>query len=383
MIYVHIPFCRSFCSYCNFYSSTKLREINPVLECIKQEWIRERDRWLDLWRSGTYPLRHTLYIGGGTPSVCTAAELAPILDLLCNDLKNNAMEPSEVTLEANPGDLTPAYCSALFDFGVNRLSIGVQSFEDTHLRAMKRRHTAGEGINAVKVGRAAGFKNISLDLIFGFPGLTMSQWKESLRQAVALSPEHISAYQLSLEPASPWGKQGLLPPQEDCAAQYGYLQEFLAGRGYAQYEVSSFCLPGKESLHNSGYWIRTPYIGLGPAAHSFNGRDRYANVSHLGRYVQGIEKGSPARTYDRLTPRDRHNEWVMLQLRTVEGLSITGLQEREGAEAHERFLKQIAPLLGRGLLEYSLSERNHTRVRIPPDRLFVSDDIIRDCLLPV
>ena len=382
MIYVHIPFCRSFCSYCNFYSSTKLREINPVLECIKQEWIRERDRWLDLWRSGTYPLRHTLYIGGGTPSVCTAAELAPILDLLCNDLKNNAMEPSEVTLEANPGDLTVAYCSALQALGVNRLSIGIQSFHDTHLQAMKRRHTAGEGIDAVKAARAAGFRNISMDLIFGFPGLTMSQWKDTLHQAVALAPEHISAYQLSLEPSSPWGKQGLLPPQEVCAAQYGLLQEFLSSRGYIQYEVSSFCLPGKESLHNSGYWIRTPYIGLGPAAHSFNGRDRYANVAHLGRYVQGIEKDSPARKHDRLTPRDEHNECVMLQLRTVEGFSIRGLQEREGAEAVAGFLKQIAPLLERGLLELYRKEPGNVRVRIPPGRLFVSDDIIRDCLLP-
>ena len=382
MIYVHIPFCRSFCSYCNFYSSTKLREITPVLDSIKQEWIRERDTWLDLWRSGTFRMRHTLYLGGGTPSVCQAGELAPILDLLRNDLKNEGMEPSEVTMEGNPGDLTVAYCSALLALGVNRLSIGIQSFNDTHLQAMKRRHTAGEGINAVKAARTAGFRNISLDLIFGFPGLILSQWEETLQQAVALAPEHISAYQLSLESTSPWGKKGLLPPQEDCAAQYGFLQDFLAGRGYTQYEVSSFCLPGKESLHNSGYWKRTPYIGLGPAAHSFNGRDRYANVAHLDRYVQGIRTGTPARTYDRLVARNEHNEWIMLQLRTVEGFSLSGLQEREGTKAVERFLKQITPLLERGLLEYSQHEQGGERVRIPPGRLFVSDDIIRDCLLP-
>jgi len=383
LIYVHIPFCRSFCSYCNFYSSTKLREIPPVLEFIEQEWIRERDTWLDLWRSGAYRLRHTVYLGGGTPSVCTAEELEPLLQLLCYDLTMAGMAPVEITLEANPGDLTPAYCTALLELGVNRLSLGVQSFEDTHLRAMNRRHTAGEGINAVKMARSAGFRNISLDLIFGFPGLTISKWEETLWQAVALAPEHISAYQLSLEPSSPWGKQGQLPPQEECAAQYGLLQEFLAGRGYIQYEVSSFCLPGKESLHNSGYWIRTPYLGLGPAAHSFNGRDRYANVAHLGRYVQGMEKGSPKRTYDCLTPQDEHNEWVMLQLRTVEGFSTRGLQEREGAEAVADFLKQIAPLLERGLLELCCQDQGNARVRIPPGRLFVSDDIIRDCLLPV
>ncbi|MFA6340024.1 MAG: radical SAM family heme chaperone HemW [Bacteroidales bacterium] len=378
MIYVHIPFCRSFCSYCSFYSSTQLRKIPEVLDCIRQEWIRERDSWMEIWRSGQFPLRHTVYLGGGTPSVCATETLGDLLDLLCTDLKRSGMEPAEITVETNPGDLTPDYCRALKELGVNRLSIGVQSFHDEALTAMKRRHTARQATGAFHEARKAGFDNISLDLMFGFPGLDMAQWQETLQQAVALAPEHISAYQLSLEPSSAWGKRIVLPPQETCAEQYALLQEFLHKAGYLQYEVSSFCLPGKESLHNSGYWLRIPYAGLGPAAHSFNGRNRYANVAHLDRYTEGIRKGLPVRTGDRLTPRDVHNEWVMLGLRTLEGLSLQDMEQREGPDAVEGFLKQTAPLVERGFLK-----RSDKQIRIPAGRLFVSDDIIRDCLLPL
>jgi oxygen-independent coproporphyrinogen-3 oxidase len=159
--------------------------------------------------------------------------------------------------------------------------------------------------------------------------------------------------------------------------QYALLQETLQGAGYLQYEVSSFCLPGKESLHNSGYWIRRPYAGLGPSAHSFNGKDRYANVADLRKYTEGIRRNEPARKYDRLTARDVHNEWVMLSLRTSKGLSLQEMEERKGRPATKDFLKQITPLLERGLLI-----RTGNKVSIPANRLFVSDDIIRDCLLP-
>ena len=377
MIYVHIPFCRSFCSYCSFYSSTQLRKIPEVLDCIRQEWIRERDSWMEIWRSGQFPLRHTVYLGGGTPSVCATETLGDLLDLLCTDLKRSGMEPAEITVETNPGDLTPDYCRALKELGVNRLSIGVQSFHDEALTAMKRRHTARQATGAFHEARKAGFDNISLDLMFGFPGLDMAQWQETLQQAVALAPEHISAYQLSLEPSSAWGKRIVLPPQETCAEQYALLQEFLHKAGYLQYEVSSFCLPGKESLHNSRYWIRRPYAGLGPSAHSFNGKDRYANVADLRKYTEGIHRNEPARKYDRLTARDVHNEWIMLSLRTCNGLSLQEMEEREGRPAAKDFLKQITPLLERGLL---IRETN--TLRIPSDRMFVSDAIIRDCLLP-
>ena len=377
MIYVHIPFCRSFCSYCNFYSSTKTREIPGVLESIALEWKKDRDLWLDIFRSAEPDAGHTLYFGGGTPTVCAAGELCALITLLREDMEQAGLTLAELTVEANPGDLTPEYCHVLLDAGVNRLSIGVQSFHDPYLEAMRRRHNGRQAANSAILARKAGFANISLDLIFGFPGLTAEKWKDTLGQAIALGPEHISAYQLSLEPSSLWRKTGVLPPQEECALQYALLQETLQGAGYLQYEVSSFCLPGKESLHNSGYWIRRPYAGLGPSAHSFNGKDRYANVADLRKYTEGIRRNEPARKYDRLTARDVHNEWVMLSLRTSKGLSLQEMEERKGRPAAKDFLKQITPLLERGLLI-----RTGNKVSIPANRLFVSDDIIRDCLLP-
>lgn len=377
MIYVHIPFCRSFCSYCSFYSSTKTREIPGLLECIAMEWKRDRELWLNIFRSAELSAGHTLYFGGGTPTVCTARELSALITLLRDDMQQTGLEIAELTVEANPGDLTPEYCGALLEAGVNRLSIGVQSFHDPYLKGMRRRHNGRQAADSAILARRAGFANISLDLIFGFPGLIIKKWEETLAQVVALKPKHISAYQLTLEPSSPWGKTGVLPPQEECALQYALLQETLQGAGYMQYEVSSFCLRGKESLHNSRYWTRTPYAGLGPSAHSFNGKDRYANVSDLKKYTEGIRRNKPARKYDRLTARDVHNEWIMLSLRTCKGFSLQDLENREGSAAVEEFLKQTTPLLERGLLI-----RTGNKVCIPADRLFVSDGIIRDCLLP-
>jgi putative oxygen-independent coproporphyrinogen III oxidase len=347
------------------------------LDCISLEWKRDRDLWLNLFQSANLFRDHTLYFGGGTPTVCAARELCDLITLLRDDMEQGGLTLAEVTVEANPGDLTPDYCHSLLDAGVNRLSIGVQSFHDAYLKAMRRRHNGRQAADSAMLARRAGFANISLDLIFGFPGLTGEKWKDTLGQTIALRPEHISAYQLSLEPSSPWGKTGVLPPQEECALQYALLQETLQGAGYLQYEVSSFCLPGKESLHNSGYWIRRPYAGLGPSAHSFNGKDRYANVADLRKYTEGIRRNEPARKYDRLTARDVHNEWVMLSLRTSKGLSLQEMEERKGRSAAKDFLKQITPLLERGLLI-----REGKRIRIPADRLFVSDGIIRDCLLP-
>jgi oxygen-independent coproporphyrinogen-3 oxidase len=378
LIYVHIPFCRSFCSYCSFYSSTKTREIPGVLDCISLEWIRDRDLWLNIFRSAEPAPGHTLYFGGGTPTVCAASELCALITFLRKDMEQEGLTLAELTVEANPGDLTPEYCHSLLDAGANRLSIGVQSFHDAYLEAMRRRHNGRQAADSAILARQAGFANISLDLIFGFPGLTAEKWKDTLAQAVALAPEHISAYQLSLEPSSPWGKKGVLPPQEECALQYALLQEALQRAGYIQYEVSSFCLPGKESLHNSRYWTRRPYAGLGPSAHSFDGKDRYANVANLKKYTSGIRQNAPVRRYDRLTTRDVHNERIMLSLRTCKGLSLTDMERVEGKSVADDFLKQITPLLERGLLI-----RTGNKVRIPADRLFVSDDIIRDCLLPL
>ncbi|MFA5497788.1 MAG: radical SAM family heme chaperone HemW [Bacteroidales bacterium] len=378
MIYVHFPFCKSLCSYCNYFSVTACENIQDVVTAIHQEWLLERDAWAPLLFNKHSNKHHTLYIGGGTPSLCPQQDLQPLVTSLIQDsIVYSGNAPIECTLEANPGDLSPSSCRALLDMGINRLSIGIQSFFDQHLQAMERRHTAAEGKETIHTAREAGFTNISIDLLFGFPGLTQHQWQETLLQAVESKPDHIAAYQLSLEPDTPWGESQTLPPQETCLQQYATLQEILTNHGYLQYEVSAFCLPGKKALHNSAYWQRIPYIGLGPAAHSFNGKDRYENVADINRYIMGIRKKSPYRTYDRLLPYNVHNEWILLQLRTTTGFSLKQLLEREGQEAVTGFLERITPLQKQGLLI-----KEYDRVYIPAHALFLSDYIIRECLLP-
>jgi oxygen-independent coproporphyrinogen-3 oxidase len=351
--------------------------MQDVLAAIRQEWLLERYKWIPL----LYPAassHNTLYIGGGTPSICPVKDLQYLVTELINDIvAHSGKAPAECTLEANPGDLSVSYCKDLIDMGINRLSIGIQSFIDKHLLHMERRHTAAEGKEAFHAAREAGFDNISIDLIFGFPGLTQQEWEETLLQAVALQPDHIAAYQLSLEPDTPWGESQTLPAQETCLQQYTLLQKILEAHGYIQYEVSAFCMPGKKAVHNSAYWARIPYVGLGPAAHSFNGKDRYENVADIRKYIIGIRKQTPYRTYDRLQPLNVHNEWILLQLRTTAGFSLKGLQEREGQEAVTDFLRRTRLLQEQGLLI-----KEQERVYIPAHALFMSDYIIRECLLP-
>lgn len=354
-----------------------LVNMSEVLDAILKEWLRERDHWLPILIDSNMPRPVTLYIGGGTPSLCPVKKLQPVVEQLQQDIHATGTSLAEFTVEANPDDISLQYCRELLEMGVDRLSIGIQSFVDKHLKSMKRRHTGDQAAKAVLIAKQAGFKNISIDLMFGFHNLTVKQWKENLSRATDLGPEHISAYQLSLEPATPWGEHNTLPTQEACLAQYSILQDVLEQHGYQQYEISNFCLPGKESLHNSGYWQRIPYIGLGPSAHSFNGHLRYWNVYSTDQYINGLRKNKPYRRFDRLKPDDVHNEWILLQLRTKDGFSLEGLREREGDPALAAFLRKIKPLKKRDLLV-----EENGRVLIPPSLYFVSDQIIRESLLP-
>ncbi len=313
-----------------------LVNMSEVLDAILKEWLRERDHWLPILIDSNTPRPVTLYIGGGTPSLCPVEKLQPVVEQLQQDIHATGTSLAEFTVEANPDDISLQYCRELLEMGVDRLSIGIQSFVDKHLKSMKRRHTGDQAAKAVLMAKQAGFKNISIDLMFGFHNLTVKQWKENLSRATDLGPEHIS-----------------------------------------QYEISNFCLPGKESLHNSGYWQRIPYIGLGPSAHSFNGHLRYWNVYSTDQYINGLRKNKPYRRFDRLKPDDVHNEWILLQLRTKDGFSLEGLREREGDPALAAFLRKIKPLKKRDLLV-----EENGRVLIPPSLYFVSDQIIRESLLP-
>ncbi len=342
------------------------------MHAIRKEWLLERDKWLPLLSKN-----QTLYIGGGTPSLCPLEELQPFMQQILDDIKSFGNEITEVTIEANPCDISPEYCKAWLEMGINRLSIGIQSFHDDHLAAMNRRHTARQAIEAVWTARQAGFRNINIDLLFGFPDLSMEQWEATLHQAIELAPEHISAYQLSLDPPSLWEQQATLPSEDTCFAQYTFLQGTLKTHGYKQYEISSFCRPGKEAIHNSRYWQRIPYLGLGPSAHSFNGRNRYANVYHISKYMNGLRKRRPYRRHDYLTRRNVSNEWIMLQLRTTAGFSLEQLEARKGRRAVEVFLSRIDSLMREGVLI-----QEDERILIPPSLFFIADRIIENCLQP-
>ncbi len=322
-IYVHIPFCASFCTYCGFYSEVcpRFGGHGRYVAALKREMALRRD-FLD----GGGPVK-TIYFGGGTPSLLCAEDFTAIAAALWETFDLSHLE--EFTVEVNPEDVASgaAPLEAYRAAGVNRISMGVQSFCDEHLKWMNRRHTAATAREAFARLREAGFGNISIDLIFGFADLTEGQWRYNLEQAVALRPEHISAYQMSIDPESTLAEMAALgqysePDDETCVAQYSLLQNTLDAAGYEQYEISNFCLPGRHSRHNSAYWDRTAYLGLGAAAHSFNGCDRRQwNPASVEEYCSALEAGHlPYGGGERLTADDVYNEKIMLGLRTARGV---------------------------------------------------------------
>lgn len=322
--------------------------------------VREMDLRRD-FLAGCGPVK-TVYFGGGTPSLLPA----DILKRICAGLKEafDLTEVEEFTVEVNPEDVVSgaAPLEACRAAGVNRISMGVQSFSDAHLKWMNRRHTAATAREAFARLRKAGFDNISIDLIFGFAGLTEGQWRYNLEQAAALRPEHISAYQMSIDPGSALAEMAgrgdySEPPDEICAAQYALLQDTLDAAGYVQYEISNFCLPGRHSRHNSAYWDRTAYLGLGAAAHSFNGSDRRQwNPASAEEYCAALEAGHLPYGGERLTEDDVYNEKIMLGLRTARGVP-------------KHLIKEPGILQDTG-----------DAYRIPRDKFFICDSIIEEYL---
>lgn len=370
-IYVHIPFCASFCTYCGFYSEVCRHQPahSAYIEALKREIALRKDFFCS---SG--PVR-TLYFGGGTPSLLAPELMADICDALRAGFDLSQLE--EFTVEVNPEDVVSAGGGAMLEgfkkLGVNRISMGVQSFCDQHLRFMNRRHTAASAVEAFRKLRAAGFGNISIDLIFGFAGLTDAEWRSTLGQAVALGPEHISAYQMSLDPDSALADMAAAgkyaePADEACAAQYAMLQECLEQHGWHQYEISNFAREGFCSRHNSAYWTRRPYLGLGAAAHSFDGDAlRSWNPASIEEYMKapGVPEGS-----ETLSASDIFNEQVMLGLRTVRGV------EKKTIEAAPYVKGRPLSETAAGMVADGLLEESGSCYRIPRSRLFVCDSII-------
>ena len=347
-LYVHFPFCASKCIYCDFYARVR-RDWNLYVEALLREFSERKD-----FLKGVPPT--TCYFGGGTPSLLPVAATARVADALRTTSETSAF--AEFTLEANPDDVTVDKAAAWREMGVTRVSMGVQSFCDAHLRWMHRRHTAAGAEAAFGRLRAAGFGNLSLDLIFGFTGLADADWVASINRALALRPEHISCYQMTGRYAD--------PDEERCCRQYTLLQERLAAAGYGQYEVSNFALPGFESRHNGAYWARQPYLGLGAGAHSFDGdRLRSWNTPDIDAYVASRPRGS-----ERLSDREVLEEKLMLSLRTVRGLDLSSLSREERRQIKETALEELSKA-GRLIV-------SQDRIRIPEAQLFVSDAVIRE-----
>ena len=355
-LYVHFPFCATKCIYCDFYARVR-RDWTSYIEALLSE-LSAREGFL----KGVPPT--TCYFGGGTPSLLPASALSCVAQAIASLAPTSPSCPAptghlEFTLEANPDDVTPEKAAAWREMGVTRVSMGVQSFCDDHLRWMRRRHTAEGAEAAFDTLRKAGFDNLSLDLIFGFTGLDDAQWADSIGRAIALRPEHISCYQMTGRYAD--------PDDERCLRQYLLLQERLAAAGYAQYEVSSFALPGRESRHNSAYWAREPYLGLGAGAHSFDGdRRRCWNTPDIDAYVASRPGGDEI-----LSEREVYEEKLMLSLRTVRGLDLSTLTpaERSALRQKEPVLEQLSKT-GRLIV-------GTDSIRIPAAGLFVADAVIR------
>ena len=388
MIYIHVPFCKSFCTYCDYYSEIAeegmfSRYTEEVCKEIRQR-RKEMDRQL-----------HTLYFGGGTPSQLPLGDLTRIL--LTLDEVGMGGPYKEFTMEVNPEDIIEKglpYLQSLRSLGVNRISMGVQSFNNTLLRWMNRRHDAARARQAFAILREAGVENLSVDLIFGLPQLTEAVLTQTLDELLRLRPEHISAYQLSVEEGSTLGRMAregrfTEASQEQCAAQYAQLCRVLGEAGYVHYEISNWALPGREAVHNGAYWTRHPYVGLGPAAHSFDGTTRSWNskasaaTASGNRATLGIVRGGTASGAQRWGPKDvSGGSWLLR-----EGFEeLTAAEEREeqlflGLRTARGIPEELAgpgaaPLLADG----RLTRTPEGRLRIPEAAWFVSDDIISDLI---
>jgi len=351
-IYLHIPFCKQACHYCNFHFSTSLGQKEVLLNALLRELELRRDYLGDV-------TIQTLYLGGGTPSLLEATELNRLFEHIYRLYR--VAPDAEVTLEANPDDLTGAKIEALRQTPVNRLSIGIQSFADADLQFMNRAHNSGEAQRCIEMALKAGFHDLSLDLIYGTPGMSDQQWATNIETVLAFDVPHLSCYCLTVEPQTAldhFVKKGKARPVDDAQAarQLEYLMQRLETAGYEHYEISNFAKPGRYSRHNTNYWTGEPYLGAGPSAHSFNGVSRQWNVANNARYIRALEPESPdweaLFEKETLTPEQRYNEYVMTSLRTQWGCNLARIRAIDaGFEAY--FLSEVAPFLEDGTVQRS------------------------------
>ena len=366
-IYVHVPFCKSRCVYCGFYSTTALASIPRYVDRVIEE-LQSRSCYLQ-----GAPV-DTIYFGGGTPSVLNVKDLGRILDAIYNIY--NVRARAEVTVEGNPDDMQKGRLLAMRAMGVNRLSMGVQSFDDDRLRFLCRRHTAIQAMNAVRMAQACGFDNVSIDLMFGFPDQTLEGWSADVARALSLGVQHLSAYSLMYEEGTALDRMredGRIKEvdEEIERAMFEHLIDASKAAGFCHYEISNFCLPGMQSRHNSSYWHGAPYLGVGAGAHSYDGRNRCYNVDSLQAYLDG----EPV-VVEMLTEVERYDEYVFTALRTAEGVEKDDLMRAFGAEKYAQFVLTAQKHLLLGTMEDM-----NGRIKLTRAGVFVSNDIMSDFML--
>ncbi len=370
-IYLHIPFCKTRCIYCDFYSTTCSNQTEAYVQALCQE-IESRKEYLN------GEAVETIYFGGGTPSQLSLPQFEQIFAAI--ERAFGTIVAQEITLEANPDDLTEEYVTQLATLPFNRISIGIQTFNDKVLKLLKRRHNATQAIEAVKRCRQAGFKNISIDLIYGLPGETTESWQADLHQAIALDVEHISAYHLIYEEDTPLyelRKQHRVTEvdEESSLLFFEMLIDTLRTAGYEHYEISNFCKPAMHSRHNTSYWQGIAYLGCGPSAHSFKGDEREWNLPSLSDYIEGMACGKRPYEKEELSHITRYNEYIITSLRTHWGVSLPRLKDEFGEELYNYCLK-----MAKSHLENKKMERDEHTLRLTRAGIFISDDIMSDLL---
>lgn len=374
-LYLHIPFCAHACPYCDFSFELWRGDLaRRFLEALTVE-LGHRAAEPD-WRDVTFD---TVFVGGGTPTCLSRERLARLFTLVRAHLR--VAPDAEITVEANPETVTDEKLAGLLEAGVDRLSIGVQSFSDVFLRRLGRHHSAERAVRAVRQARRAGFRSLNLDLMFAVPGQSMPDWDETLAQALDLAPDHLSTYCLTIEAGTPFGRQAaagqvVLPDEEAQLAMYQRAIERLTGQGYRQYEVSNFARPGAECRHNLVYWMGGNYLGLGPSAHSHVDGRRFANARHLETYLRLIEaRGTATDLDEHLSIEQRTGESILLGLRMTEGLDVRAFASRFGPDAYASRRDRIAALTASGLLE-----RSGHRLRLTRQGLAVADAVCAELM---
>jgi oxygen-independent coproporphyrinogen III oxidase len=339
-LYLHVPFCKQACHYCDFHFSTRPEGRQELIQALATELVLQKE-----YLQGA--VLNTIYFGGGTPSLLHRQELESILEPIG---RTYSIAPdAEVTLEANPDDLTDEKLAQLKSLGIHRLSVGIQSFDDPVLKFLNRAHDAKEATRCLAVARSQGFSNISIDLIYAIPGQTLTEWRKNIEKALQLDPEHISAYALTLEKKTvfgQWHAKGKLQPlpEEMAAQQFELLMDMLQTAGYEHYEISNFCRPGFHSRHNTSYWQQVHYLGVGPSAHSYDGTSRQFNISNNALYCKAIESNQVPYEREVLTRENRINEYLFTTLRTSLGCDLNKIKvnfQFDAARENEIYLATL------------------------------------------